>query len=196
MSEPMMATLFSILAVIANLAVIVAIVLSLGARFSERLRAARNSVWELVGETGIFQAWVVATVCTLGSLYFSEVAHFDPCRLCWYQRIAMYPLPVILGIALLRRDRGVRYYALALAFIGAAISVYHYQLERFPHQGGIACEVDNPCTVVWVWRFHFISIPWMALSGFAFIVTALLIVGRSDPTPWRVGDMSDPAGSV
>jgi disulfide bond formation protein DsbB len=181
-----MATLFAVLAVVADLMVVAAIGLSLGARLSSALRRARNQVWELVGETGLFQAWVVATVCTLGSLYFSEIAHFEPCELCWYQRIAMYPLPVILGIALLRRDLGVRYYALALASIGALISIYHYQLERFPGQGSVACEVNNPCTVVWVWRFHFVSIPWMALSGFAFIITALLIVGRSDPTPWRV----------
>ena len=72
-----------------------------------------------------------------GSLYFSEVAHFVPCRLCWYQRIAMYPLVLLLGIATLRRDVGIRLYAIPLAAIGAAVSIYHVQLERFPDQAHV-----------------------------------------------------------
>ena len=195
MVAPVMSTLFAILTVAVNLAVLGAIFLAIGARYSNPIRQVRNGVWELVRETGIFQAWVVATVCMLGSLYYSQIAHLDPCELCWFQRIFMYPLPFILGIGLLRRDRGVRYYALALASIGALISTYHYQLERFPHQSTM-CEIANPCTIVWVWRLHYISIPFMALSGFAFIITALLIVGRSDPTPFRVEALSDPAGSL
>jgi disulfide bond formation protein DsbB len=92
----------------------------------------------------------------------------------------MYPLVVVLGVAALRSDRGVRRYALPVVSIGAAFSVYHYQLERFPSQGGLACFVDAPCTTVWVWRFHYISIPFMALSAFALIATLLLLAGRPD----------------
>jgi disulfide bond formation protein DsbB len=195
MVAPVMSTLFAILTVAVNLAVLIAIFLAVGARLSNSIRGARDAVWELVGETGLFQAWLVATVCMLGSLYYSQIAHLDPCELCWFQRIAMYPMPFVLGIGLLRRDRAVRYYALPLASIGALISIYHYQLERFPHQSSM-CEIANPCSVVWVWRFHYISIPFMALSGFAFIVTALLIVGRSDPTRFRAEALSDPAGSL
>ena len=81
-----------------------------------------------------------------GSLYFSEVAHFVPCRLCWYQRIAMYPLVLLLGIATLRRDRGIRLYAIPLAAIGAAVSIYHVQLERFPDQASF-CSLEAPCNL-------------------------------------------------
>ncbi len=70
----------------------------------------------------IGMAWIVAMLATAGSLYFSEVAHYDPCRLCWYQRIAMYPLAIILAIAALRGDGGIRIYGRALAAIGAVIA--------------------------------------------------------------------------
>jgi disulfide bond formation protein DsbB len=133
----------------------------------------------MVDGASLALAAIVGLVATLGSLYLSEIAHIPPCQLCWYQRIAMYPLPVILGIAAWRRDFGIRPYAIALAAIGSAISIYHYQLERFPDQSSLSCSVDVPCTTVWIWRFHYISIPFMALSGFALIVT-LLLLGPSD----------------
>ena len=67
-----------------------------------------------------------------GSLYFSEVADFMPCTLCWYQRIAMYPLVLLLGIAAFRRDRAIRLYVVPLAVVGAAISIYHYLYRVVP----------------------------------------------------------------
>jgi len=142
--------------------------------------SARRRLRDWLGGSTIALAWVVALVATLGSLYYSEVVHLPPCKLCWYQRIAMYPLVVVLGIAALRSDHGIRRYVLPVVAIGAAISVYHYQLERFPSQTSLACSTDVPCTTVWVWQFHFISIPFMALSAFALIAT-LLLLGPSHP---------------
>ena len=135
-------------------------------------------MWETLGPSALWLAFLVALTATLGSLYLSEVAHFVPCKLCWYQRIAMYPLVPILAIAAWKRDVSVVRYVVPLAVIGAAISIYHYQLERFPGQASVSCSADAPCTVVWIWKFHFVSIPLMALSGFALIV-ALVLVARS-----------------
>ncbi len=120
-------------------------------------------------------AWVIATTATLGSLYLSEVANYPPCLLCWYQRIAMYPLAVILGVAALRRDTNIRFYVVPVAAIGLAISIYHYLLERFPDSVTTACTDDVPCETVWVWKFHFLSIPAMAGIGFAAIITLVLV---------------------
>jgi disulfide bond formation protein DsbB len=92
----------------------------------------------------------------------------------------MYPLAPILGVAAIRADRAVRPYALTLALIGFPISVYHYLVERFPSLETGACDPKNPCTLVWVWRFHFISIPFMAGSGFALIAVLLALSSRSD----------------
>ena len=123
-----------------------------------------------IGPSALWLAWGVALVCTLGSLYFSEVAHFVPCKLCWYQRICMYPLVVMLGVAAWRQRIEIARATLPLVAIGAAISTYHYLLERFPSmESAASCDPSAPCTLVWVWRFHYLSIPAMALSGFALI---------------------------
>lgn len=134
-------------------------------------------------EGGARLAWLVAVVATLGSLYFSEVAHFEPCRLCWYQRIAMYPLTVILGVGALRGDRSVVRYALPLALIGAPISLYHYAIEWFPALESGACDPRNPCSLVWFREFGFITLPFMAGTAFALIGTLLLFAARTGTSP-------------
>jgi disulfide bond formation protein DsbB len=117
----------------------------------------------------------VAVVAMLGSLYFSEIADFPPCRLCWYQRICMYPLAAILTIAALRRDREVRWYALPLAVVGAAISTYHVIVERFPSLESGSCDPANPCSIIWVEKLGYLTIPTMALSGFVLIAVLLAL---------------------
>ena len=142
----------------------------------------RRAVAEILDGQEIPLAFVVALVATLGSLYLSEVAHFVPCRLCWYQRIAMYPLPLLLGIAWWKRDQGVRRYVIPMAVIGMAISTYHVLVEHFPSlEGSKLCELANPCTIRWVERFGFVTIPTMALAGFACI-SALLVYPPPHPS--------------
>ena len=117
-------------------------------------------------------AAVVAVGATAGSLYFSEVRHFVPCELCWYQRIFMYPLSVVLTLAVVRRDERVRPYVCALAGLGALVSIYHVQLQLFPGQGS-SCSAGPSCTYQWVDVFGFVSIPVMALASFAIILLLL-----------------------
>lgn len=176
MNVDAMATLFALLTVIAIAAVTAIVLLAVAGR--DGFPSTRDTVWETLGPSALWLAFLVALTATLGSLYLSEVAHFVPCKLCWYQRIAMYPLVPVLAIAAWKRDVSVVRYVVPLAVIGAAISIYHYQLERFPNQASVSCSADAPCTVVWIWKFHFVSIPLMALSGFALIV-ALVLVARS-----------------
>ncbi|MCL4115990.1 UNVERIFIED_CONTAM: hypothetical protein GTU68_063334 [Idotea baltica] len=126
-------------------------------------------------------AFAVALVSTLGSLYYSGIVHFRPCRLCWWQRIFMYPLTPILGIAALRRDRMGALYGIPLALGGLGYAIYHTQLRWFPEQGS-SCEAEAACTSVWVNTFGFISIPFMAGCGFLAILgllTAHLRLTRS-----------------
>jgi disulfide bond formation protein DsbB len=137
-------------------------------------------------------AWIVAVLATAGSLYFSEVAHFEPCRLCWYQRIAMYPLVVILGVAAVRRDPGVRRYAVPLAVIGALIATYHYALEWLPWLDSGVCAATTPCTIVWFRQLGFVSLPYLALSAFLLIVALLWLAGDAgDPEPFAHPTSSD-----
>ncbi len=131
---------------------------------------------------------VVAVVAMVGSLWFSEAADFPPCQLCWYQRIAMYPLAVILTLAAVRRDPAVRPYGIALAVVGLGVSAWHNVIETFPDLHAGSCDPTNPCTIRWVEGLGFWTIPRMAFVAFALVLTALVIDRptrdpREDPTP-------------
>jgi disulfide bond formation protein DsbB len=127
----------------------------------------------------------IAAVATGGSLYLSEVAGYLPCTLCWYQRIAMYPLVVILGVAAWRRDRTAWMTAVPLAVIGSAIAIWHIAIERNPAWGGV-CDANAPCSLLWVEEFGFLTLPTMALIGFVAIgfltLAARPAAGASDET--------------
>jgi disulfide bond formation protein DsbB len=98
----------------------------------------------------------------------------------------MYPLVPILAVAIWRRDAGVRFYAIPLALIGGLISTYHVLLERYPSLESGVCEATNPCTLIWVRRFGYLTIPTMALSAFALIAVLLLTAG-ADERAWAWG---------
>jgi disulfide bond formation protein DsbB len=164
---------FALLATLAQVVVVVAVVLWLGAKGSPSIARTKASVLSVVGPQALPLAAVVAVVCTLGSLYLSEVAHFLPCRLCWFQRTAMYPLVVVLGVAAVRRDLGARLTGSILAGIGACVSVWHLLVERYPNLESGSCDPNNPCSFKWVEELGYLTIPGMALSGFALILVLL-----------------------
>jgi disulfide bond formation protein DsbB len=122
----------------------------------------------------------VAVAATLGSLYFSEFADFIPCKLCWYQRIAMYPLAVILVMAAIRRDQSVLRYVRVLATLGLAVSAYHVWIQWFPEKSNF-CEFDNPCSARWVEAFGRVTIPQMAGLSFVLIIATATIGLRRMP---------------
>ncbi|MFW6199170.1 MAG: disulfide bond formation protein B [Gemmatimonadota bacterium] len=124
-------------------------------------------------------ACVISLIAVAGSLYLSEAAGFIPCRLCWYQRIAMYPLLPVLAVAAWRGDAGVWRYGLPLSVIGFGISAYHVVIQNVPAIEPPVCAGEVPCSAVYVRVFDFVSIPVMA--GGAFLgITALLVLG------WRI----------
>jgi disulfide bond formation protein DsbB len=183
MSVDAVTTFLALLAVVALAVLLVSGVVVLVPRLTGSRSSPLASIRATIAEVALPFAFAVALTCTLGSLYLSEIANFPPCDLCWYQRIAMYPLTVVLGVAALRRDTAVRWYVVPVALIGLAISTYHYLLERFPDDLASSCSTEVPCTTVWVWKFHFLSIPGMAGIGFALIATlALLAVPAHDAT--------------
>jgi disulfide bond formation protein DsbB len=135
-------------------------------------------VEELAGEQrGLLGAgWVVASAAMGGSLYFSEVVGFTPCPLCWYQRIAMYPLVLILGVATLTSDARVWKYVLPLAITGGLVALYHIGIQMRPALDIGFCTTEAPCTVRHVAAFGWVSIPVMSAIAFlsiaAFTMTA------------------------
>lgn len=168
----------SLLAVVAAVGVPVVVVARVASPHST---VARQFAEGLHG-AALWLSWLVAAVATAGSLYFSEVADYVPCRLCWFQRICMYPLAGILFVAALRKDRNVRWYALPLAVAGLGVSTYHYVIEWKPSLGEGACAVGPSCTDIWFRELGFVTLAFMALAGFA-VILALLFV-----TPCPVSD--------
>ncbi|MHA0858466.1 disulfide oxidoreductase [Paenibacillus sp. CMAA1364] len=130
----------------------------------------------------LYLAWVVSIVATVGSLYLSEILLFEPCRLCWFQRILMYPLVIMLGVASYKDDRNVISYALPLSVIGGSISIFHYLEQMLPAFSKIApCTVGVPCNVDYLNWFGFITIPLLALIAFILII-GLIFIGRDYET--------------
>lgn len=145
----------------------------------------RRSAGPAISEARLPLALGVAAMATIGSLLYSEIYDLTPCRLCWYQRVAMYPLALLLGLATLWNDRSAaRRYGLPLAVVGMGISGYHYLIQRFPDLEGGSCLIDVPCSAAYVWQYGFVSIPLMALAAFAAIVALLAapISGLSAPS--------------
>jgi disulfide bond formation protein DsbB len=125
-------------------------------------------------------SWLAAVIATLGSLYLSEVLHFIPCTLCWYQRIFMYPLAIILGIAFYRNDKDIFLYTLPLSIIGMIISGYHVLLQKVPYlQQFEMCKTGVPCSKDYLNLLGFITIPMMAFTAFTIITVCLVILTRS-----------------
>ncbi len=124
-------------------------------------------------------AFAVAFVATAASLYYSEHVGFIPCEFCWFQRIMMYPLATVLLVAVISRERLPSRYIVALATIGLALSIYHFQLQLVPEQGTV-CTSGVPCTTKWVEEFNLVTIPFMAGSGFASILLLYLARWRAE----------------
>lgn len=177
-------TFFALLAVLVDLAVLAGLVVAVsgGGALGARLRG-------LAAEHGLGAAAAVTGTATLGSLFYSEVVGFEPCRLCWFQRVFAYPLAVILVVALVRYGRrlaagerpvvagaDVWPYATALAAIGALIAAYHRLVQAYPTLESSSCEPGNPCSGIYVQRFGLVTIPWMALSAFCFTLVVAVLV--------------------
>lgn len=157
----------------------VAVILFLGylvyCRVSKN-KFSKSPVYEFITTNGLWLAFAVATTATLGSLYYSEIMQYEPCKLCWFQRIFMYPLSPILLIAAIRKDFGVFRYVTPLAIIGGIISIYHYIIQRSVWASTCGAESAVPCTVKYTFQYGYITIVTMAFSAFLLILLAMLII--------------------
>jgi disulfide bond formation protein DsbB len=119
------------------------------------------------------QAWIA----TMGSLYFSEILGLPPCRLCWYQRILMYPLIIIIGVAIVRKDKNVAYYVLPMSILGAAVALYQYLLQMTPLSSvdSIKCSVFESCSKIDKIYLGFITIPFLSFMAFLAIIGLMVV---------------------
>jgi disulfide bond formation protein DsbB len=123
-----------------------------------------------------YAAWIVVLSGMVGSLFFSEVMGLPPCVLCWYQRIAMYPLVLIIAIGIATRDPRMKVYALPLSVIGLAIAIYHNLIYYGIIPEAITpCTEGVPCNAVQIEWLGFITIPLMGLGAFVAVTLCLLL---------------------
>jgi disulfide bond formation protein DsbB len=136
--------------------------------------------WDFVRETvagsELWIGFVAAFVATAGSLYFSEAAHFIPCKLCWFQRVSMYPL-VLLALLALRHDRRAAQYLLPLPLVGLCIAAWHMLVERGVIAEAQSCAISAPggCATRWIEELGYITIPTLAATAFALIAFVLAL---------------------
>jgi disulfide bond formation protein DsbB len=129
----------------------------------------------------LWLVFLVTAIATGGSLFFSEIAGFVPCELCWYQRICMYPLSIVTLLAALADERRIARYLLPLPLAGAGVSVYHLLVENRVVEQSQICRFSSPagCATKWIEEFGYVTIPTLALTAFA-LAFALLLLGAVD----------------
>jgi len=127
----------------------------------------------------LYIAFIQALVATLGSLFFDWVLHFAPCVLCWYQRVCIFPLVIILAVCIMKKDKNAPYFVLPLSLIGLAISLYHNLLYYKVLPESIApCTIGTSCTTQYINWFGFISIPLLSFCALTVITICLFLYLR------------------
>lgn len=125
----------------------------------------------------LFLAWLVATVATLGALFLGEIMGHVPCVLCWYQRIAMFPLVLILAAGLFPFDARVVRYALPLAVTGWLLASYHWAVASgLVPESATPCSQGVPCSVEPIVWFGFLTLPMLSVLAFSVIIALLLAI--------------------
>ena len=133
-----------------------------------------------VRASGLWIICMITTGAMVGSLYFSEKVGFAPCKLCWYQRIAMFSIAIISFVAALRNDKNIARYTIVLAPIGLLVSTYHYLLEWYPTLETNVCSLDVPCTAVWFRELGFVTLCFMAGCAFITVIAVSLAIMREE----------------
>jgi disulfide bond formation protein DsbB len=168
------------LGIVGQIAVVGLLATALLAAF--RIDGPLRFVRELVWGNELWLVVVVAAVATFGSLFFSEISDFVPCKLCWYQRIFMYPLVIVVPLMALAHDRRAARYVLPLPIIGIPFTLYHILIERGIVEQAKTCLISAPggCATKWVEEFGYVTIPTLALTAFVLCIVLLVFAILSE----------------
>lgn len=129
---------------------------------------------DFFGERAIFLSFLVALGATGGSLFYSEIAGFAPCLLCWWQRVFLYPQTILLFTAFIKKDENMRFHSIILSGVGALIALYHTFIQ-FGGASIIPCSATGPsCTVLYFLEYGYVTIPTMSLTVFVLILLFML----------------------
>jgi disulfide bond formation protein DsbB len=175
----------SILGVVGQ--VLIGILLVIGLLALVRVRAPLRGLRRLLWGYELWAGFVVAAIATGGSLFFSEIAGYIPCELCWYQRICMYPLSFLLLVFAWRGENRMARYLIVFPIFGAGTSIYHIMIENNVIHEPPACVIGGAigCSTKWINEFGYMTIPTLALTGFLLLIGFLVLAGT--------GEADDPA---
>lgn len=142
-------------------------------------KSSRELVLDLARRYGLLAIFVISVFAVLGSLWMQYFGNLQPCVLCWWQRICMYPIPLITLITFVKNKdfSGIADYVLAFSVIGACIALYQHLLQMLPAGSLIPCDASNDCAIRSVFEFGYVTLPWIALSTFALFIF-IALVGR------------------
>jgi disulfide bond formation protein DsbB len=187
-SSEVINTGYAVLALVADALVLAAVIAFIYSRTSPSAREWWGRMRDGVTPFALQIAWIVAVLATFGSLFLQFFEGFAPCEFCWFQRICMYPLSLLLGIAAFRGDVQVaKRYFIGLSLVGAGLAIYHYQLERIPQP--TVCGTAVPCDVAVINIFGFISVPFLSMAAFLLISTLLLMARGGDSDDYGDEDL-------
>jgi disulfide bond formation protein DsbB len=176
----------SVLGVVGQVLVAILILLGLLALFG--LRSPLDGVRRLLWGYELWAAFVVAAIATGGSLFYSEIAHFQPCELCWFQRICMYPLSILTLLMAWRGDNRAARYLLPLPVVGAGVSIYHMLIGYGAISEPVACpqSAAGGCAINWLAlpsvhaSFGYLQIPTLALTAFLLLIGFLVLASTGE----------------
>ena len=159
--------------------VIVVILLLAGLLALVGVRGPLDGIRRLLWGYELWAAFVVAAIATGGSLFFSQIANYAPCELCWFQRICMYPLSILTLILAWHGDNRAARYLLPLPVVGACVSIYHLLIENKVISEPTQCVASAPggCAVKWINEFGYMTIPTLALTAFLLLIGFLVLAG-------------------
>ena len=169
---------FELFSAILALATLAAGIITLAALVFEKSMSWAGGWLTQLRASGLWIICMITTGAMVGSLYFSEKVGFAPCKLCWYQRIAMFSIAIISFVAALRNDKNIARYTIVLAPLGLIVSTYHYLLEWFPTLETNVCSLDVPCTAVWFRELGFVTLCFMAGCAFITVIAVSLAIIR------------------
>lgn len=168
--QTFLSTSLSWLTVVGQLIVVVLLILVL-------LKKRGSRIVQFVSKNGLLFSFIVVAISVVGSLSYSDILLLEPCKLCWYQRIFMYPQFIILGLALIIKDARASFYTLILSMLGAPIALYHYLLQRGVVEAGcsVVGNYSVSCSQYFKLNLGYITIPMMAFTAFLMIITFLML---------------------
>jgi disulfide bond formation protein DsbB len=131
-------------------------------------------------QNALFLAFTIALIATLGSLFLSIVLHWVPCVLCWYQRVMLFPLVIILGVATVKKISNLEYIVFPMTFIGMLVAIYHNLLQYHIIPEGLApCSVGASCLTLYHFWFNFLTVPLLSLISFIAITVCMVIYRKA-----------------